>query len=575
MAGDRASSGEAHSDGGGESSGRAEEIVFPKLLPEHLSMENNSMSNMMPMHGIAPAGYAMQGVPGTVSGAPYFDPMHPSHQQQFQQSARASTSEERIRNKLDSYRARLDSGDQLKCNPPALYQSTNSAKPKKLQKPSVRLDANGKPRRGRPPKSESVLEPRFKSMYKGVSWDKAMSAWRVKINAVHIGYFDNEHEAAKAYDESNIALNGAIYDHELNFPGKQYKEAFDNGTIGSNYLNYKSRRDTLSRGTSNFRGVLWDKGANTWRAKIKSKSKTIYLGLFHDEVQGGRAYDRVARNLHAGRAQLNFPSDYVFEELPGGCSPGVYQNRLLKAAEKVMESTKWSKKEDNILKIKLKSDLYLVGAGREGASYAPKPGSSILETLRRLAKTLNRPPKEIGARITVLSKDPELDEMYAAYRQFREEDRKLDKELKASELKRAVSNSRGGIDRGLSIQELLVSRSAKQERAKTLFHDNKAKFLTETETDNEEKRYLKVIETIERTLIPDNNVGQKKAKITSKNGESEIPPAVLDKVYALAQKLKQHVEDSIAENVQTPSNSPVGRSIDASNSRPRAKRMRH
>lgn len=45
-----------------------------------------------------------------------------------------------------------------------------------------------------------------KSKFKGVAWYARRNKWQVKISVegrrIHIGYFDSEEEAAKAYDES-------------------------------------------------------------------------------------------------------------------------------------------------------------------------------------------------------------------------------------------------------------------------------------------------------------------------------------------------------------------------------------
>lgn len=62
------------------------------------------------------------------------------------------------------------------------------------------------------------------SRYKGVSFDREKGKWRARITdggkIIHLGYFDNEIDAAIRYDKAAIA----IFDHhaKLNFPTKWY-----------------------------------------------------------------------------------------------------------------------------------------------------------------------------------------------------------------------------------------------------------------------------------------------------------------------------------------------------------------
>lgn len=50
------------------------------------------------------------------------------------------------------------------------------------------------------------------SKYKGVNWYAATGKWRAQINinhrAIHLGYFFNEEDAAKAYDRKALELFG-------------------------------------------------------------------------------------------------------------------------------------------------------------------------------------------------------------------------------------------------------------------------------------------------------------------------------------------------------------------------------
>jgi len=52
----------------------------------------------------------------------------------------------------------------------------------------------------------------FTSVYKGVYWEKCRKKWRAKItkgmSPFHIGYFDNEMDAAKAYDKAALEYFG-------------------------------------------------------------------------------------------------------------------------------------------------------------------------------------------------------------------------------------------------------------------------------------------------------------------------------------------------------------------------------
>jgi len=170
--------------------------------------------------------------------------------------------------------------------------------------------------------------PRKTSKYKGVSWDKGTKAWRTKVNSVHVGYFDDEKDAAQAFDEAIICLNeGDTKNLTLNFPAETYEGKKE-------WMQFKSRREPQTKRavSSKFRGVLWDKSRKLWRAKIKSQGKVQYLGVFKNEEEAASAYDSAATKLHGSKAILNFPAETC--EAPRS---RVLKEKLNTSATKMME----------------------------------------------------------------------------------------------------------------------------------------------------------------------------------------------------------------------------------------------
>lgn len=74
-------------------------------------------------------------------------------------------------------------------------------------------------------------------------------------------------------------------------------------TRGQNKMNQNTRS-----GSSQFKGVTWNKRAKKWRAFITVDSKLMYLGSFKSEVAAAKKYDIKAKDLHGDFANLNFKS---------------------------------------------------------------------------------------------------------------------------------------------------------------------------------------------------------------------------------------------------------------------------
>jgi hypothetical protein len=69
------------------------------------------------------------------------------------------------------------------------------------------------------------------------------------------------------------------------------------------YLAFKAQT------SSRFRGVYFDSRARRWAALVSHRRRKFTLGLFDEEEDAARAYDRAAARLHGERAKLSFPSE--------------------------------------------------------------------------------------------------------------------------------------------------------------------------------------------------------------------------------------------------------------------------
>lgn len=135
------------------------------------------------------------------------------------------------------------------------------------------------------------------SKYKGVTWTKTTNKWRATINIavgmpkIHLGYYENEDDAAKAYNQAVLEYWGG--DGFLNIIGK------DNRTKSNNYKIYKNQHRRRSD-VGKYKGV--SKGNIS---RISFDRKSFYIGMFDTKHQAALVYNKCVLYLYGDDAILN------------------------------------------------------------------------------------------------------------------------------------------------------------------------------------------------------------------------------------------------------------------------------
>lgn len=147
------------------------------------------------------------------------------------------------------------------------------------------------------------------SGFKGVSWDKHKNRWEVHIRvsgaALFLGRYDDEREAAFAYDKAARHYFGEYAC--TNFRGSE--------TVSAQEVALSQRQKRAERLTSKYYGVVWQASRNKWAAQISVGGRNKPLGRFTSEEVAARAFDVAAISLRGKGTRLNFPlSQYETEE---------------------------------------------------------------------------------------------------------------------------------------------------------------------------------------------------------------------------------------------------------------------
>jgi hypothetical protein len=100
---------------------------------------------------------------------------------------------------------------------------------------------------------------------------------------------------------------GMCIDH-INNNGLDNRKA--NLRLATPAQNARNRRKTAAKTYSKYKGVSYHAGQRKWSAAIRVNGQYKYFGLFKNEIDAAKAYDRAARKHHKEFAVLNFPAKY-------------------------------------------------------------------------------------------------------------------------------------------------------------------------------------------------------------------------------------------------------------------------
>jgi hypothetical protein len=100
----------------------------------------------------------------------------------------------------------------------------------------------------------------------------------------------------------NFITGWRLVDHQNHDGLDNRKENLRLATSAQNMYNKRPQRG----GSSQFKGVYWDKQRSKWRARLSINYKTKHLGSFDTELDAALAYDSAARQHFGEYACLNF-----------------------------------------------------------------------------------------------------------------------------------------------------------------------------------------------------------------------------------------------------------------------------
>ena len=146
--------------------------------------------------------------------------------------------------------------------------------------------------------------------YKGVWLRSDSGKYRAMVRTdgkrYNCGNYDNLEDAIEAYDKMALYLFGDFAC--TNLERNNYSDAEIEAM--SKYVESLERPPPKS----SYVGVSYHKSTGKWRADTHANNKHISLGLYDNEIDAAKAYDRKMMELKGNLAKTNFPKENYIKE---------------------------------------------------------------------------------------------------------------------------------------------------------------------------------------------------------------------------------------------------------------------
>ena len=152
--------------------------------------------------------------------------------------------------------------------------------------------------------------------YKGVCWCLEKEKWKAELKKDYVthflGYYDNDTDAAKAYNNYAMYLNTT---YNSNYTLNQINED-DYEPIPEN-IPELNRQKIIQDKSSQYRGVFYCESRKTYYASIKYMHKSYYLGANDDdEIECAKMYNKQAAYFNQIDSTANYILNEEFDKTP-------------------------------------------------------------------------------------------------------------------------------------------------------------------------------------------------------------------------------------------------------------------